>query len=405
MRKNRRKRFKKSIKNKTTGMVAIVLMAGLLFQTGIQASAIPDTALHETQEETVSDVSEDTGETGTAQLTEGNNEPEDSKKHSTEQNSSAGQVEVRVEVQDGTDESPASEAETGAGQMEGQEAQPENETNQNDGVNTEKKTENRQPAEEQNPDQMIQEQPDHGQDREQGLPDDLTDNANDEGVDISSMDMPDQNEYRAAAGETVNELPVEAGGTQGFQCYLNLYLYTQKEAYLSAYVEYLGRKKSVCEKLYESGEITYVEVLDCAAQLAACRAEQAFAGNEAEYCRLYLEELHLDYGDYKVEEERTIHDRSYYEKLYAGAGVLQIARYMTDFQNAKVLIAAKDTEIAALSQTVKMKKLLYESGEITELERMEAEVSLKKAEYERVQYYVNLNIAYDILENGKGMTD
>ena len=115
MRKNRRKRFKKSITNKTIGMAAIVLMAGLLFQTGIQASGITDTVLQETQEETVSDVSEDTGETGTVQLTEGNNETEDSKKHSTEQNSSAGQG----ELQDGTDESPASEAETGAGQMEG----------------------------------------------------------------------------------------------------------------------------------------------------------------------------------------------------------------------------------------------------------------------------------------------
>ena len=29
-----------------------------------------------------------------------------------------------------------------------------------------------------------------------------------------------------------------------------------------------------------NGEITYVEVLNCAAQLAACRAEQAVAGNE-----------------------------------------------------------------------------------------------------------------------------
>lgn len=185
---------------------------------------------------------------------------------------------------------------------------------------------------------------------------------------------------------------------QGFSCYLNLYLYEYQKKYLDAYSEYLSKKKAVYEELYASGEITNDAVLDSAAQLAACVAQKSILDNESEYCRLYLEEYKLNFDDLEIEKEKTIQDREYYETKQTEMSRMQIARYIANFQNAKALLNAKEIEITSINEKAKMQKLLYEAGEITELEKMEEEVLLKKAEYEKAQYYVNLNEAYYYLE-------
>ena len=185
---------------------------------------------------------------------------------------------------------------------------------------------------------------------------------------------------------------------QGFRYYLNLYLYTSQKEYLEFYEAYLSKKKAAYEELYESGEVTNDTVLDCATQLASCIAEKNVLDNETEYCKLFLKEYNLNFDDFQVEKEKTIQNREFYESKYEGEEWLQVARYWTNFQNAKALLTAKEIEITSVKEKVKMKNLLYEAGEITELERMEEEVLLKKAEYEKAQYYVNLNEAYYNLE-------
>ncbi|MBR1693080.1 MAG: TolC family protein [Lachnospiraceae bacterium] len=181
-------------------------------------------------------------------------------------------------------------------------------------------------------------------------------------------------------------------------CYMNLYLYSYEDQYLEAYSEFVSKKKTAYEQLYQLGEATPSDVKECEAQMASCNAEITVLNNEKEYCTSYIEEKAPELGHILIEESRTIHDRAYYMEKNPEQDDMEILRSMTDFRNAQAQIDAEKAEIASLEERLKMKALLYGEGEITELELTEEKVLLEKARYELAKLYVALNTAYYDLE-------
>lgn len=184
----------------------------------------------------------------------------------------------------------------------------------------------------------------------------------------------------------------------GLYYYMNVYLYDYQMAYLKKYAEYLEKKLAAYETMYSLGKSVQSDVKACQAELAFYKAQLKVLANEKTYCTIFIEENGLDFSDVKLEEIKTVYDNEYYRENYPEKDYMQMARYVTNFNNAVIYIDAKKVEIESIKMSIEMKEMLYKEGEIPELELLEEKALLEKAEYELAEYYVDMNTAYYSLE-------
>ena len=200
-----------------------------------------------------------------------------------------------------------------------------------------------------------------------------------------------------AAGETekaLEELLAKMRYQNGLPYFLNKYQYDCEITYMKKYIAYLKMQIKIYQEMYELGEVTETMVQSYMAQKELAEAELQTAQNESAYYNLYITENKLDYSDYDVRLLKAVKGIEYYRENYPEKNYMTIARYVTDYNNAVTYIQAKQVEVASLKRSVAMSKMLLEEGELSEIEYMESEVSLARAEYELEQYYVSMNIAY-----------
>ena len=208
--------------------------------------------------------------------------------------------------------------------------------------------------------------------------------------EIAIEEMLSDEEKKEKGEEELNDLDDQTGMYYFFQ----KYLYDCNAVYFEAYIDYLELQVAACEEMYGLGEITEANLKSYQAQKTLAEAELKVAKNESAYNNLYLVKNGLDYSEADIKEIKEIESMDYYIEKYPKKDYMTIARYVTDYNNAIIQIHAKQTEISALSTSVKMAERLLEEGEISKLEYAEKEVSLAKAQYELEQQYVELNVAY-----------
>lgn len=180
----------------------------------------------------------------------------------------------------------------------------------------------------------------------------------------------------------------------GLPYFLNKYQYDCEITYMKKYIAYLEMQIKIYQEMYELGEVTETMLQSYMAQKELAEAELQTAQNESAYYNLYITENKLDYSDYDVRLLKAVKGIEYYRENYPEKNYMTIARYVTDYNNAVTYIQAKQVEVASLKRSVAMSKMLLEEGELSEIEYMESEVSLARAEYELEQYYVSMNMAY-----------
>lgn len=180
--------------------------------------------------------------------------------------------------------------------------------------------------------------------------------------------------------------------------YLNYYLYEKKVQYLENYTEYIKKTVDISKDMLEMGEITENMAHSYEVQLINVEAELTAAKNEKIYCSLYLQEKELDFSDYNIEEMKSIRSKEYYKEKYPEKDYMTMVRHITDYENAVVYIQAKKREAEYITENIEINKLLFQEGEISEMELIEAEMEAKKIQYEMAEYYVEMNKAYWNLE-------
>ena len=180
----------------------------------------------------------------------------------------------------------------------------------------------------------------------------------------------------------------------GLPYFLNKYQYDCRVTYMKKYMAYMDAQMKIYQEMYNLGEVTEAALNSYKAQKVLTEAELQTAQNESNYYNLYLTENKLNYSDYNIKLLKDIESIDYYRENYPEKDYMTIARYVTDYNNAVIYIHAKEVEVDSLKKSVAMSKMLLEEGELSEIEYMESEVSLAKAEYELEQYYVGMNMAY-----------
>lgn len=194
--------------------------------------------------------------------------------------------------------------------------------------------------------------------------------------------------------KALEELLKKMSYQNGLPYFLNKYQYDCKITYMKKYIAYLDAEVKIYQEMYELGEVTESALQSYKAQKELAEAELKTAQNESAYYNLYITEHKLDYSDYDVKSLKSIEGIDYYRENYPEKNYMTIARYVTDYNNAVTYIHAKQVEIDSIEKSLALSKMLLDEGELSEIEYMEGEVSLARAEYELEQYYISMNTAY-----------
>lgn len=211
---------------------------------------------------------------------------------------------------------------------------------------------------------------------------------------VDGADGNDDSQYVDIEGSEQGQQMSDDDGYRGLYYYLNKYKYDREIVYLQKYIEYINTEVKIYEEMYNLGDTTETVLKSYQAQRSSINAELQTAQNESAYYNVYLRKNELDYGSFDLKELKTVHDIDYYIENYPEKDYMTLARYVTNYNNAVAYIEAKKTEIESLKANVNMAELLAKEGELSELELLEKEVALAKAEYELEGYYVDMNIAY-----------
>lgn len=194
--------------------------------------------------------------------------------------------------------------------------------------------------------------------------------------------------------KVLEELLASLRYQNGLPYFFYKYQYDCEITYMKKYVAYMDAQEKIYQEMYELGEVTEAALQSYKAQKKLAEAELQTAQNESAYYNLYLKENKLDYSDYNMKLLKDIESIDYYRENYPEKDYMKIARYVTDYNNAVTYINAKQAEVGSIKKSLALSKMLLEEGELSEIEYMESEVSLARAEYELEQYYVSMNVAY-----------
>lgn len=185
----------------------------------------------------------------------------------------------------------------------------------------------------------------------------------------------------------------ESDNNESEYYFLQKYLHDANAKYLESQLDYIDIQINAYEQMYKAGEITEVMLQKIKSQKALIEAELIVAQNESDYYNLIMKKEGYSYDD-DVKELKQVESLDYYINNYPNIDYIEIARYVTDYNNAVAKISAKELEVNAISKELELSTLLYNEGEISKLEYAEMEVGLSFAQFELEKLYVDMNTAY-----------
>ena len=195
-------------------------------------------------------------------------------------------------------------------------------------------------------------------------------------------------------GETIADDALNKLMSSGISYYLNMKRYESLSTYYQKIDELLLRKTEIYKMLAGSGEITELSVKQIETQEKQILCQKSLCSNEMEYNKFVISKLGLTFDDVDVKTIKNVGNIESYVTGKTEYDAVNIARYVTDCKNAISNISAKETEVETLNAASEQVKVLKKAGEASELDVIDSELAVLKAQMELEGYYYDMNINY-----------
>ena len=182
--------------------------------------------------------------------------------------------------------------------------------------------------------------------------------------------------------------------SSGISYYLNMKRYESLSTYYQKMDDLLLRKTEIYKMLAGSGEITELSVKQIETQEKQILCQKSLCSNEMEYNKFVISKLGLTFDDVDVKTIKNVGNIESYVTGKTEYDVVNIARYVTDCKNAISNISAKEAEVETLNAASEQVKVLKKAGEASELDVIDSELAVLKAQMELEGYYYDMNINY-----------
>ena len=198
--------------------------------------------------------------------------------------------------------------------------------------------------------------------------------------------------------ETVDDYSLSKLMTGGISYYLNMKRYESLSTYYQKMDDLLLRKTEIYKMLVSSGELTELSVRQIETQEKQISCQKSVCSNEAEYNKFVISKLGLSFDDVDVKAIKSVGNIESYTAGKSEYDAVNIARYVTDCKNAISNISAKEAEVETLNAAKEQVEVLKKAGEASELDVIDSELSLLKAQVELEGYYYDMNVNYCLLK-------
>ena len=195
-------------------------------------------------------------------------------------------------------------------------------------------------------------------------------------------------------GETIADDALNKLMSSGISYYLNMKRYESLSTYYQKIDELLLRKTEIYKMLAGSGEITELSVKQIETQEKQILCQKSLCSNEMEYNKFVISKLGLSFDDVDVKTIKNVGNIESYVTGKTEYDAVNTARYVTDCKNAISNISAKETEVETLNAASEQVKVLKKAGEASELDVIDSELAVLKAQMELEGYYYDMNINY-----------
>ena len=186
--------------------------------------------------------------------------------------------------------------------------------------------------------------------------------------------------------------------SSGISYYLNMKRYESLSTYYQKMDDLLLRKTEIYKMLAGSGEITELSVKQIETQEKQILCQKSLCSNEMEYNKFVISKLGLTFDDVDVKTIKNVGNIESYVTGKTEYDVVNIARYVTDCKNAISNISAKEAEVETLNAASEQVKVLKKAGEASELDVIDSELAVLKAQMELEGYYYDMNVNYFLLK-------
>lgn len=198
--------------------------------------------------------------------------------------------------------------------------------------------------------------------------------------------------------ETIDDYSLSKSMTGGISYYLNMKRYESLSTYYQKMDDLLLRKTEIYKMLVSSGELTELSVKQIETQEKQISCQKSVCSNEAEYNKFIISKLGLSFDDVDVKTIKSVGNIESYTAGKSEYDAVNIARYVTDCKNAISNISAKEAEVETLNAVKEQVEVLKKAGEASELDVIDSELSLLKAQIELEGYYYDMNVNYCLLK-------
>ena len=186
--------------------------------------------------------------------------------------------------------------------------------------------------------------------------------------------------------------------SSGISYYLNMKRYESLSTCYQKMDDLLLRKTEIYKMLAGSGEITELSVKQIETQEKQILCQKSLCSNEMEYNKFVISKLGLTFDDVDVKTIKNVGNIESYVTGKTEYDVVNIARYVTDCKNAISNISAKEAEVETLNAASEQVKVLKKAGEASELDVIDSELAVLKAQMELEGYYYDMNVNYFLLK-------
>ena len=186
--------------------------------------------------------------------------------------------------------------------------------------------------------------------------------------------------------------------SSGISYYLNMKRYESLSTYYQKMDDLLLRKTEIYKMLAGSGEITELSVKQIETQEKQILCQKSLCSNEMEYNKFVISKLGLTFDDVDVKTIKNVGNIESYVTGKTEYDAVNIARYVTDCKNAISNISAKEAEVETLNAASEQVKVLKKAGEASELDVIDSELAVLKAQMELEGYYYDMNVNYFLLK-------
>ena len=194
--------------------------------------------------------------------------------------------------------------------------------------------------------------------------------------------------------ETIDKEALNKLTSSGIGYYLNMKRYESLSTYYQKMDELLLRKTEIYKMLVSSGEITELSMKQIETQEQQVACQKSVCSNEVEYNKFIISKLGLTFDDVDVKTIKNVGNIDSYTAGRSEYEAVNIARYVTDCKNAISNISAKEAEVETLTAANEQVKVLKKEGEASELDVIDSELAVLKAQMELEGYYYDMNINY-----------